>query len=62
MQLIDSVLVVKVIMALMNLRGHGITEERILELNSFLGDNGYNDMNGIVKWKLIEVQSKHMLP
>jgi len=32
----------QVIMALMNLRGHGITEDRILYLNNFLENNGYN--------------------
>ena len=32
----------QVIIALMNLRGHGITEDRILYLNNFLGNNGYN--------------------
>jgi hypothetical protein len=28
-------------MALMNLRGHGLTDDRILELNNFLESNGY---------------------
>jgi hypothetical protein len=32
----------QVIMALMNLKSHGISEERILQLNSFLENNGYN--------------------
>ena len=32
----------QVIMALMNLRGHGITEDRILYLNNFLENNGNN--------------------
>jgi hypothetical protein len=31
----------QVIMALMNLRGHGLTDDRILELNNFLESNGY---------------------
>ena len=30
------------IMALMNLRGHGITEDQIISLNKFLENNGYN--------------------
>jgi hypothetical protein len=34
----------QVIMALMNLRGHGLTEDRILELNNFLEKNDYKDM------------------
>jgi hypothetical protein len=34
----------QVIMALMNLKTHGITEDRILQLNSFLENNGYKDM------------------
>jgi hypothetical protein len=33
----------KVIMALMNLKSHGITEDRILELNKFLENNEYKD-------------------
>ena len=32
----------QVIMALMNLRGHGITEDEIISLNNFLENNGYN--------------------
>ena len=32
----------QVIMALMNLQSHGITEDRILYLNNFLENNGYN--------------------
>jgi hypothetical protein len=32
------------IMALTNLQSHGIPEEKILLLNSFLGNNGYKDM------------------
>ena len=32
----------QVIMALMNLRGHGITEDQIISLNKFLENNGYN--------------------
>ena len=32
------------IMALTNLKSHGITEDRILQLNSFLENNGYKDM------------------
>jgi chaperonin cofactor prefoldin len=40
----------QVIMALMNLRGHGITEDRILYLNNFLEKNGYNiDMKSTVE-------------
>ena len=36
----------QVIMALINLQSHGITEDRILYLNNFLENNGYNiDMN-----------------
>jgi hypothetical protein len=31
----------QVIMALMNLHGHGLTDDRILELNNFLESNGY---------------------
>jgi hypothetical protein len=34
----------QVLMALMNPRSHGITEDRILELNNFLENNGYKDM------------------
>jgi hypothetical protein len=34
----------QLIMVLMNLRSHGITEDRILELNNFLENNGYKDM------------------
>jgi hypothetical protein len=30
------------IMALMSLKGHRLTEDRILELNNFLENNGYN--------------------
>jgi hypothetical protein len=34
----------QVIMALMNLRSHGITEDRILQLNNMLSENnGYKD-------------------
>jgi hypothetical protein len=29
-------------MAMLNLQSRGITEERILELNNFLDNNGYN--------------------
>ena len=32
----------QVIMALMNLRGHGITEDQIISLNNFLANNKYN--------------------
>jgi hypothetical protein len=35
----------QVIMALTNLKSHGITEDRILQLNNFLENNGYKDMN-----------------
>ena len=39
----------QVIMALMNLRGHGISEDRILYLNYLLEKNGYNvDMKSTV--------------
>ena len=31
----------QLIMALMNLHGHGLTDDRILELNNFLESNGY---------------------
>jgi len=31
----------QLIMALMNLHGHGPTDDRILELNNFLESNGY---------------------
>jgi hypothetical protein len=31
----------QVVMALMNLQSHGITEERIILLNNFLESNGY---------------------
>jgi hypothetical protein len=34
----------QVIMALVNLKSHGITEDRLLQLNSFLENNGYKDM------------------
>jgi hypothetical protein len=34
----------QVIMALMNLRGHGLTDDRILQLNNFLENNGHTDM------------------
>ena len=34
----------RVIMALMNLRGHGLTDDRILELNNFLENNSAKDM------------------
>ena len=37
-------------MALMNLRGHGITEDQIISLNKFLENNGYNiDMKPTVE-------------
>jgi len=45
----------QVIMALMNLKSHGITEERIILLNNFLESNGY-------KTSSYTVQSEHMLP
>jgi hypothetical protein len=32
------------IMALTNLKSHGLTEDRILQLNSLLENNGYKDM------------------
>jgi hypothetical protein len=35
----------QVIMALMNLRTHGIIEERILQLNNFFENNGYKASN-----------------
>ena len=39
----------QIIMALMNLRGHGISEDRILYLNDLLEKNGYNiDMKSTV--------------
>ena len=39
----------QVIMALMNLRNHGITEDQIISLNKFLENNGYNiDMKSTV--------------
>ncbi len=31
----------QLILALMNLHGHGLTDDRILELNNFLESNGY---------------------
>jgi hypothetical protein len=34
----------QVIMALMNLKSHGITEDRILQLNNLLENSGYKDM------------------
>jgi hypothetical protein len=34
----------QVIMALTNLKSHGLTEDRILQLNNFLENNGYKDM------------------
>jgi hypothetical protein len=34
----------KAMMAMLNLQSRGITEERILQLNSFLENNGYTDM------------------
>jgi hypothetical protein len=34
----------KAMMAMINLQSRGITEERILQLNSFLENNGYTDM------------------
>jgi hypothetical protein len=34
----------QVIMALVNLKSHGITEDRLLQLDSFLENNGYKDM------------------
>jgi hypothetical protein len=34
----------QVIMALTNLKNHGLTEDRILQLNNLLEDNGYKDM------------------
>jgi hypothetical protein len=34
----------QIIMTLTNLNSHGITEDRILQLNSFLENNGYKDM------------------
>jgi hypothetical protein len=35
------------IRAFLNLKGYGVTEDRILQLNSFLEDNGYKDMKCI---------------
>jgi hypothetical protein len=35
------------IRAFLNLKGYGVTEDRILQLNSFLEDNGYKDMKRI---------------
>jgi hypothetical protein len=34
----------QVIMALMNLKNHGITEDSILQMNNFLENNGYKDV------------------
>jgi hypothetical protein len=34
----------KAMMAMINLQSHGITEDRILQLNIFLENNGYKDM------------------
>jgi DNA repair ATPase RecN len=34
----------KAMMAMINLQSRGITEDRILQLNDFLGNNGYKDM------------------
>lgn len=34
----------QVIRALVNLKRRGVTEDRILQLNSFLENNGYKDM------------------
>ena len=34
----------QVIMALMNLKSHGLTDDGILELNNFLENSGYKDM------------------
>ena len=35
----------QVMMALMNLRSHGITDEQIISLNNFLENNGYKYLN-----------------
>jgi hypothetical protein len=32
------------LIALANLKSNGITEDRIIEINSFLENNGYNDI------------------
>ena len=43
MQLMNSASRSQVINALMNLRGHGITEDRLLQLNNMLlENNGYS--------------------
>ena len=34
----------KAMMAMLNLQSRGITEDKILQLNSFLENNGYADM------------------
>jgi hypothetical protein len=34
----------QVINALMNLRSHGMTEDRLIQLNNFLENNGYKDV------------------
>jgi hypothetical protein len=47
------------IMALMNLRGHGITEDQIISLNKFLENNGYNiDMKSTVELDSYRNESK----
>jgi hypothetical protein len=45
MQLMNSAQAVEVIMALINLKSHGITEERILYINNLLENNGYEMLN-----------------
>jgi hypothetical protein len=35
------------LIALAKLKSHGITEDRILQLNNFLENNGYTDMKSI---------------
>ena len=42
------------LIALAKLKSYGLTEDRLLELNSFLENNGYKDMNPN-SWIVIEV-------